>query len=61
MMGKAAGAQVRQSADEAAPVAFQAQQNVILDLVEITGNGWLRVRHRDGVGGFVRAAQVWGV
>jgi len=61
VMVKAPVAQVRQSADETAPVAFQAQQNVILDLVEITGNGWLRVRHRDGVGGFVRAAQVWGV
>jgi len=61
VMVKATVAQVRLSADEAAPVAFQAQQNVILDLVEITGNGWLRVRHRDGASGFVRAAQVWGV
>jgi SH3-like domain-containing protein len=61
VMVKAAVAQVRHSADEAAPVAFQAQVNVILDLVNITGNGWLRVRHRDGVTGYVRANQVWGV
>lgn len=53
-------AQVRQSADDNAPVVFQAQQHVILDLVEVTSGGWLRVRHRDGQVGFVRVAQVWG-
>jgi len=54
-------AQVRESADDSAPVAFQAQQNVLLELLEVAGNGWLRVRHRDGPSGFVRVAQVWGV
>ena len=52
-------AQVRETADDGAPVVFQAQQNVLLELVEVAG-GWLRVRHRDGQAGFVRAAQVWG-
>ena len=54
-------AQVREAADDAAPIAFQAQQNVLLELLEVTGSGWLRVRHRDGQAGFVRVAQVWGV
>lgn len=53
-------ASVRVSADETAPVVFQAQQNVVLELTEVAGS-WLRVRHRDGVSGFIRAAQVWGV
>lgn len=53
-------AQVRQSADDNAPVVFQAQQSVILDLVEVSGGGWLRVRHRDGQSGFVKVSQVWG-
>jgi SH3-like domain-containing protein len=57
---RAALATVRQSADDAAPVVFQAQQNVILELVEVAAGGWLRVRHRDGQSGFVRASQVWG-
>ena len=61
VMVKAPVAQVRQSAEETAPVVFQAQQNVILELIQIAGNGWVRVRHRDGAGGFVRASQVWGV
>ena len=61
IMVKVPLAQVRQSADENAPLVFQAQQNVLLDLTEVVAGGWLRVRHRDGVTGFVRAAQVWGV
>jgi SH3-like domain-containing protein len=52
-------AQVRQKPDDNAPVAFQAQQNVLLELVEVTG-GWLQVRHRDGGSGYVKAQQVWG-
>jgi SH3-like domain-containing protein len=52
-------AQVRESADDGAPVVFQAQQNVLLELVGVKG-GWLQVRHRDGQAGYVRAAQVWG-
>ena len=60
VMVKVPLAQVRQSAADNAPVVFQAQQNVILDLVEATGGGWLRVKHRDGQTGFVKASQVWG-
>ena len=60
VMVKVPLAQVRQSADDNAPVVFQAQQNVVLDLVEATGGGWLRVKHRDGQTGFVKASQVWG-
>lgn len=56
---KAPLAQVREAADDGAPVVFQAQQNVLLDLLEVTG-GWLRVRHRDGQAGYVRVTQVWG-
>jgi Bacterial SH3 domain len=39
---------------------FAAAQDVVLELVEVAPNGWLRVRHADGATGFVRAAQVWG-
>jgi SH3-like domain-containing protein len=53
-------AQVRQSADDSAPLAFQAQQNVLLELVEPVAGGWLHVKHRDGPSGYVKVAQVWG-
>jgi SH3-like domain-containing protein len=61
VMVKAPVAQIRQAADDNAPVAFQAQQNVLLDLTEVAAGGWLRVRHRDGVSGFIRVGQVWGI
>lgn len=61
VMVAGASAEVRQKPDEGAPLAFSAAQNVVLELVEVAPNGWLRVRHADGASGFVRAAQVWGV
>ena len=60
VMVKVPLAQIHQSSDDSAPVVFQAQQNVILDVVDVTSGGWLRVRHRDGQTGFVRVTQVWG-
>jgi SH3-like domain-containing protein len=56
----AARAQVRQSADEAAAVVFEAEKNVSLEYIETGSGGWIKVRHREGQVGFVRANQVWG-
>lgn len=58
---KTSVAQIRQAADDNAPVVFQAKQNVVMELTEVVAGGWLRVRHQDGVSGFIRVAQVWGV
>lgn len=55
---KAPLAQVRQAADDKSPLAFEAQQGVVLDVVGAEA-GWLQVRHEDATG-YVRAAQVWG-
>ena len=53
-------ADVRQSADLKAPLVFQAERDVALELVEYGAVGWLKVRHRDGQVGFILASQVWG-
>lgn len=53
--------EVKSRAEDGAPAAFQATQNVALDLVEIAQGGWVRVRHADGATGFVRASVVWGL
>lgn len=60
VMVKVPRAQVHRSADEAAPLVFQAQQHVILELVDVAG-AWLRVKHQDGQTGYIRASEVWGV
>jgi hypothetical protein len=56
----APAAEARQRPEDAAPAVFSAAQSVVLELVEVAPNGWLRVRHGDGATGFVRAAAVWG-
>lgn len=58
---KAERAQVRAQADDKAPLVFEAEKDVVLDLVDVGTSGWAKVRHRDGATGYVRAAQVWGL
>ena len=53
-------AMVRQSPENAAPVVFQAHQQVALEWLERTGTGWLKVRHQDGMTGYISMAEVWG-
>lgn len=60
VMVTAPSAEVRARPDDSAPLAFVASSGVVLELVEIAPGGWLRVRHADGTGGYVRATQVWG-
>ncbi|MCX8085325.1 MAG: SH3 domain-containing protein [Rhodocyclaceae bacterium] len=57
---RAERAQVREAAQEAARLVFEAEQDVLLELIEAGPAGWLKVRHRDGQQGFVKATQVWG-
>ena len=61
LMVKTKLADVRQAAADNAPLVFQVEQNVLLDLVELTDTGWARVTHRDGQSGFIRINQVWGL
>lgn len=56
----ASRAEVREGPDAGARIRFEAEQNVVLELVEQV-SGWARVKHADGEGGFVRANQVWGL
>ncbi len=52
---------VRTRPEDTAPPVFQATQNVALELVEIAPGGWVRVRHADGSGGYIKASLVWGL
>lgn len=53
-------AEVRLQADEKASPVFVAEKDVVLEWLEPGPLGWVRVKHRDGQSGFVKAAQVWG-
>ncbi len=61
-------ADVRANPDDAAPVVFRAEQNVLLELAEGAASpattatpGWVKVRHRDGQVGFARIPQLYGL
>jgi len=54
-------ADVRQRPEDVAPLAFQAQQGVLLELLEVGTSGWASVRHTSGATGYVRNGQVWGI
>lgn len=51
---------VRGRGEEEAAVVFEAERGVILELVEQAG-AWVKVRHRDGLTGFIRLSEVWGL
>lgn len=51
---------VRQKPADDAPAAFEAQRDLLLEIVDGVTGGWIHVRHRDGMSGYVRAADVWG-
>jgi SH3-like domain-containing protein len=57
----AALAEVRQKAEDGAPLVFQARLGVALEVVELGVGPWVKVLHRGGQTGFVRANQVWGL
>ncbi|MDO8412659.1 MAG: SH3 domain-containing protein [Gallionellaceae bacterium] len=56
----AALAAVRQSPDENAGLVMQARQQVALEWLEDTDIGWVKVRHQDGLIGYIKTADVWG-
>jgi SH3-like domain-containing protein len=57
---KGAVADVRQSPEDTAPITFQVEHNVLLELLDQPAAGWAKVRLRDGQSGFVKIVQLWG-
>jgi SH3-like domain-containing protein len=57
----AARGDIRKAAEAGAPLVFQAERGVALELVEKAAGGWAKVRHRDGQAGYIRIDQVWGL
>ncbi len=58
---KVGNVKVRATADESANAVFSADKFVLLEMVEPANAGWVKVRHRDGQLGYVRAQEVWGL
>lgn len=53
-------ADIYQQADESSGLVFQAQENVVMEWLDVEKPGWVKVRHRDGQSGYVKTNQIWG-
>ena len=54
-------AAIRREARDDAALSFEAARNVVVELIETPTLGWARVRHADGLEGYIRASDVWGL
>jgi SH3-like domain-containing protein len=60
VMVKIASAEARQISNENSPIVFTAEKGVYLELISMAA-GWAKVRHKDGVTGFIKVSQLWGL
>ena len=57
---KSGQAEVRQAAEAGSALLGKLDKDVVLDMVEPPVNGWVKVKHRDGMTGYVLASSLWG-
>lgn len=53
-------AEVRATAEPSAKIAFKVARGVLLEWMETTADGWVRVRHAEAGQGFLRSSDLWG-
>jgi len=58
---RAANLKVRATPDEAGSAVFIADKGVLLEVLETAAGGWIKVRHRDGLVGYVKNSDIWGI
>ncbi len=54
-------ATIRREPQPGASPAFEATRNVVLEVVGTPALGWARVRHGQGLEGYIHASEVWGL
>ena len=53
--------ELKAAEDSASNLVASVEKEVVLELLATTNkNGWIKVKHRDGLVGFVQASDVWG-
>lgn len=55
------GAKVRATPDDSASVLMTADKGVLLELADPQASPWVKVRHKDGIIGYIKAIDVWGI
>ncbi|MCB5188497.1 SH3 domain-containing protein [Methylobacillus caricis] len=57
---KGVQADLRQTADASSTLLGRLDKDVVLDMLEPPVNGWIKVKHRDGLTGYVLSSSLWG-
>ena len=61
VMVTVSNAEIRSAADAGATLVATIEKDVVLEIADPKpSNGWLKVKHRDGVIGYILIASVWG-
>ena len=62
---RSAGARVRATPDESGIALMAADRGLLLELVEAPADpqlgAWVKVRHKDGIIGYIKAIDIWGI
>lgn len=54
--------ELKQAEDETSALLATFEKDVVVEVVStIAKNGWVKVKHRDGLTGFVRSTALWGL
>jgi SH3-like domain-containing protein len=54
-------AEIRQTANTNAILICHVEKDLVLELLEPTTTGWAKVRHRDGLVGYIQTSSIWGL
>jgi len=61
VMVTASKAEIRQSADASSNLVATVEKDVVLEVADAKlSNGWLKIKHRDGVAGYILISSTWG-
>ncbi|TNC75977.1 hypothetical protein FHI69_17195 [Janthinobacterium lividum] len=61
VVARAANLKVRASPDDTASAILLVDKGVLLEMSEQPSSGWVKVRHKDGLSGYVKTSEVWGL
>ena len=52
---------IKSAEDPASSLVATVEKDVVLELLADRQNGWIKVKHRDGITGFVQVTNLWGL
>lgn len=58
---RSANAKIRPTPDESGIPLMSADKGVLLELADTGVSQWIKVRHKDGIIGYIKAVDIWGI